>query len=211
MISGSRRRAAATPKDWASSLGIPADLAAALTTLGIGLPIATKIARAGIPWPFVHSLLGTPGLRNAEDVSGLIVLWDERSPDVVLTWSRIGSLTAAYRLDAQGVRPDLARQFPLEPGQPLGDLVRMVQEAHRVGIHVEDLLLWHTGGVLRCTGPFLDEGAFATWRSTAVQHIGMRRAAVACAAGLSPAEAITQVRTGEFDEARLRMLAALRH
>jgi hypothetical protein len=205
-----RRATVSSRRDRLAALGAPDDLITVLLAMDVGLPMAERLAQAGIPWSLVQTLVATPGLGQADDFSGLLVLWDEQSEQEILTWARIGSLDAAYRLDALGVSPALAMVFPRDPDRSLHDLVRMVQEARKHGVRVADLLLWHTGGVLRASAPYIDENRFAQWRAVATQSIGMRRAAVACAAGLTPREAADRVRGGLFDENGLRMLAALR-
>jgi len=85
----------------------------------------------------------------------------------------------------------------------------VVRAARRVGLRDEDLLLWHTGGVLSMFEPYLNQRLWPTWRTVAVHQIGMRRAALACAAKVSPKEAVDMVAAGTFSADGLRMLAAL--
>jgi hypothetical protein len=206
-----RRIPAKEARERRAAIGVPDTVVNRLAARNIGLLALEKIARAGIPWTFIESLLDTPGLMTPDDVRGLITLWDGQSEDIICDWARVGSLEAAYRLDAQGFSLDLARTFPLAPDQSMTALVRMVQEARKRGMRPEDLLLWHTGGILSTREPWIDDTKFAAWRATGVRQIGMRRAALACAAGLKPTEAVEQVWAGTFDEPRLRLLAALRH
>ncbi len=170
-----------------------------------------RLAAAKLPDGLLDGLLGTPGLATSDDTAGLLVLWQSGlTAEEILTWARLGSLEAAFRLESVGITAAQAAAFPLAGGG-LHSLVRVVQEAAKHGLRADDLPLWLTGGVVSLTPPFVHEARFARWRATAVHHIGMRRAAVACAAGLSPDEATALVHAGTFTEEPLRLLAALRH
>ena len=193
-----------------AATGAPTDVARAFLARGIGEPGLTTLARHHVPWPLVQDILHSPGLQTVLDVSGLIALWDN-NPDEIRDWAQIGSLDAAHRLDALRITPDQARAFPIPEGRTLLHLVLMIQQANHRGLaRTDDLLLWHTAGVLILDAPYIDSERLLPWRQVGVHQIGMHRAAIAAAAGLHPREAVNLVKRGTFDEESLLLLAALR-
>lgn len=185
-------------------------LTSALTDAGLSDGVIGRLAEHGVTGDLLKGLLATPGLRSSDDASGLLLLVRSGlSEDEVLDWARVGSLESGARLFSTGIPIEQVRTFPLH-GEPLANLVRLHQEAHAHGISHDTMLWWVAGQVLSVKPPYVDEAAYAKWRSTGVHHMGMPRAALACAAGLSPTEAVNMFTRGEFDDDALRALAGLR-
>jgi hypothetical protein len=185
-------------------------LTAALDAAGVPSVVSARLARHGFTRDFIASVVLTPGLRSPEDADALILL--SRSgldEDEMLAWARAGSLEAAFRLFSSGVSLASVRAFPLRQA-PLKNLIRLHQVARDHGVLPDAILDWVTGGVMSVNPPHIDEDAYAMWRQTGVHHLGMRRAALACAAGLTPSEAVALADAGTIDDAALRLLAGLR-
>lgn len=125
-------------------------------------------------------------------------------------WVRLGPIEAGLRLTLRGILPDRLRQFPLDGKHGSDAFLKMLQVTDGTGMHVDDLLWWHTAGVLSLSRPYLNKDLWPRWRSVGATRIGLRRAALAAAAGLSPEAAIAAVAAGEDDETAWRMLASLR-
>lgn len=184
-------------------------LSARLKKAGIPSGAVRQLAVASVPATFLEDLLNTHGLTSADDARALLLFMrSEFEQPEILAWARLGSLTEAARLMSKNLTPDVAAAFTLDPERGLKDLVRVVQIANANGMRVDDLALWVSGGVLTLKPPYFNEAVFATWRSTGVHYLGMRRAALACGAGLSVNEAVAMFDEGTFDEDSLRMLAA---
>lgn len=125
-------------------------------------------------------------------------------------WVRLGPLQAGVRLTLLGILPDRLRPFPLDGKHGSDAFLKMLQVSVGTGIHKDDLLWWHTAGVLSLSRPYLNQQLWTRWRSVGATAIGLRSAALAAAAGLSPEAAVQAVAAGEVDEAAWRMLASLR-
>lgn len=125
-------------------------------------------------------------------------------------WVRLGPLQAGVRLTLRGILPDRVRQFPLDGTHGSEAFLEVLKKSDGTGMHVDDLLWWHTAGVLSLSKPYLNQSLWARWRSVGATAIGLRRAALAAAAGLSPEAAMQAVAAGEDDEGAWRMLASLR-
>jgi hypothetical protein len=200
-----------TPDQRLAATGAPADIASRILPDGTPIPleILEDMAAQQVPWTLLQSLLARGHIRDVADLRGLLVLWDGDDA-LVRAWASLGSFAQAYRLDVLGISPAVARRLNAHSGQDLAALHALVKAARTAGMRTEDLLLWRAGGVLTTSHPFIDRETFAAWRRVGTQRIGMARAAVACGAGLSPAEAAAQWRAGTFDETSLRGLATLR-
>lgn len=130
--------------------------------------------------------------------------------DEIEDWLRLGPLEVAVRLTLLSISADRVRQFPLDGRHGSETFLAMLQASKPTGMHLDDLLWWHTGGVLSLDKPYLNKSAWAQWRSVGALQIGMRRAALAAAAGLSPQAAVDAVAAGGVDDNAWRMLAGLR-
>ena len=208
---GAARAAARADGPVTGPSGYGPRLSARLKTAGIPIGPVRHLAAANVPAPFLEDLLNTPGLACADDARALLLfLTSEFDQDEILAWARLGSLTEAARLMSRDLTPAVAASFTLDPTRGLKDLVRVVQVAHEHGMRMEDLPLWVAGGALSLTAPHYVDAVFAPWRATGVHHLGMRRAALACGAGLTAREAIDMFTAGTFDEETLRLMAAFR-
>lgn len=193
------------------AIGIPGDLAVALAGLEVTLSVVERLHACPLGWDEVRTLVAMPGLRDREDVAALVTLATMGMEFAqIRAWARLGRLDPALRLHLLNVPVATVAAFPLTPERGTESFLRMLQATTNSGIHVDDMLLWHTAGVLTLSPPYLIEARWVPWRSAAVHHLGMRPAALAAAAGLSIEEAVTQWVEGQFDTEGLRMLAALR-
>lgn len=195
-----------------ASLGVSDEVASGLAGLGVGIHLVERMHQVGVPWELVRTWLPTRALACAADAAGLTNFVNEGCDDDEITeWARLGGFETAYRLHLLGIAPSFVARFPLTEPNGLKAFLRMVQSITRTGIHVDELVWWHTAGVVSLVPPFLDQELWAQWRSMAVHHLGMRRAALCAAAGLSAHEAVQH--SGEdssFTEDALMMMAALR-
>ena len=190
---------------------VPAVLVLKFVRLGVSVSLVERVAGCGYGWSFVESLTQTRGMTTAEDVAALVTLHGmDTPPGEVSQWAHLGSLDAAVRLLLKMVSLDTVQKFPLDADHGTDSFLRMMQTISTAGIHADDVLWWYAGGVLRLSPPYLVPGVWAAWRSVAATRLGMRRAAVAAAAGFSPREAVAMVEAGEFDMEAVSMLAGLR-
>lgn len=191
--------------------GVPASVAAQLSGLDVGIALVERAAEVGLSWQLVERVLQGTGCRSAEDFVGLLNLASDGVDDAeMMRWARLGSLDAAVRLSRKNVSLGVVEAFPLTVEHGLADFLRLVQVAGKSGIRPDDLIWWHAAGVVSLKAPWVNESVWGPWRSVAVSMLGLDRAAVAAAAGLSPDEAARQVQAGTFDLAALRMMAGLR-
>lgn len=130
--------------------------------------------------------------------------------DEMADWVRLGPLQAGVRLTLTGFLPDRLRQFPLDGTHGSEAFLSMWKATKGTGMHIDDLLWWHTAGVLSLNKPYVNQGLWTRWRSVGATRIGLRRAALAAAAGLSPEAAVEAVAAGGDYESAWRMLAGLR-
>lgn len=192
-------------------MDVPADLARGLARIGVGLHLVERLHHEEVPWVFVEQLLRTPALQDAKDVAALhSFVRGELGEEDVTEWARMGKLDVAWRLHLKNISLSLLRAFALDPDTGLDAFLRMLQTAQPLGIHLDDMVWWHTAGVLTLTPPYVDPARWGAWRPAAVHHLGMRSAALAAAAGMSVEEAIEQWNRGDFDPAAMKMMAALR-
>lgn len=209
-----RRRLNLTDPQIAARLdatGIPARLANRFAELDVSVGVIERLALTGLSWDFIEDLSRTSAIETAQDVAALVTFanfgWEEAE---VARWARLGALDAGVRLHLKSVPVEVIEAFPLPAEHGLRSLLQMIQSISTTGIHIDDVLLWHTAGVVTLSPPYLVHHEWAKWRSAAVSHLGMRPAALAAAAGLSVTEATEQFLSGEFDTAMLQMLAAMR-
>lgn len=194
-----------------AATGVPGDVAARMVALDVGVGLIERLHRVGIRWQFVASLMHTHAVTRADDMAGMLNLFDSGLEEAeVAAWARLGSLDAAVRLYSKNVTVEQAARFPLSGPFGLEALLRMFTRAAATQMRQDDYLLWFTGGALTLTAPYVVEAVWAPWRSAAVHHLGMARAALAAGAGLQPEEAVRIWHEGTFNDAALRMLAAMR-
>jgi hypothetical protein len=174
---------------------------------------AAQRLHAAAPSGLLDHLAHTRGLRTEQDAHALLVLIRSDLPAAeIVHWSRLGPLHLACRLVNLDQSPQQVARYPLAAGtdQPgLAGVLGMLQAARAHGLPVRDAHAWVTGGLLRLDPPHVDAVAFATWRRAAALHLGWTAAALACAAGMTAQEAISQHDAGRLDVAGLRLLAAL--
>lgn len=183
----------------------------ALGRVGIGEPLWLRLVAVGPDWERLqYWLLSTPKW-TPDDVAALCSLHgmglDEGE---IEDWVQLGPLNVGLRLVLISVTPAQVRQFPLDAKHGAAAFLKMMQASKGTGIHIDDLLWWHTAGVMSLNPPYLHKTLWPQWRSVGATRLGMRRAALAAAAGLTPEVAIALASSGEFDAESLSMLAALR-
>jgi hypothetical protein len=191
--------------------GIPADVAATLARMNVGVGVIERLHATPLDWDYVRTLTHTRALTSAEDVAALVTFSNQGlGVEEITQWAQLGDMDAGLRLFLRNVPLDIIRAFPLNADHGLQAVLKMIGSVANTGIHINDMPLWHTAGVISLSPPHLHEDRWTVWRSAAVNYLGMRPAALAAAAGLSVPEAIEQWNTGEFDAEAMRMMAALR-
>ena len=182
-----------------------------MLAMGVGDAVWERLCAADVDWQLVVPWLGWPALAEVVDVLALVTLRGHGlSMGEIERWARLGGLDAGLRLSLKGIGPEVVARYPLGSGCGSAEVLRMMQASASTGMHVDDLLWWLTGGVLSLTAPYVSREVWAEWRRIGATQVGMRRAALAAAAGMSPAEAVSAVRQGRFDVNSLTMMAALR-
>lgn len=191
--------------------GIPPGLASSLSALDVGVGVVERLNATNLGWEYVEALTHTRALSTGADVAALVTFANQGlTPTQITEWAQLGELDAGLRLFFKNVSIDTLRAFPMTADHGLQAFLKMLGAVANTGIHVDDLLWWHTAGVVSLSPPHLDDGLWTTWRSVAVNHLGLRPAALAAAAGLSVTEAVEQWQRGEFDHEALLMMAGLR-
>lgn len=172
--------------------------------------VVSKLDACPQGWETFEALVHTRGLIGKEDVSALVsMLLAEVSVADIIAWSHLGGLDPAWRLTLIGTPIATVRRIGLHENGLAGYL-SMTQAAKRAGMHPDDVHWWHVAGVALLEPPWLNQRLWEPWRACAVHSIGMRNAAIAAAAGLTPDEARDAVAAGNFDVDVLTMLAGLR-
>lgn len=167
----------------------------------------TRLATAAVSLNFVERLAqdGSLGITTERDLQSLITMKELGCDEQEISWwARLGTLTDAAVLCGEGLTPDRVAG--------LGDLISvrdMLTKCKGVGIHPDDLKLWHVAGVLDSAPPFLKQDMWRPWRRV-VASIGARKAAIAAAAGLTPEAAITAYTSSDLDEGPIVFMANLR-
>lgn len=184
---------------------------AALAKVGVGEPLWKRLVAVEPDWERLQHWLTSTAKWGTDDVAALCSLHTMGlDDDEVEDWVLLGPLSVGLRLVLVGISPEQVRRFPLDAKHGSGAFLKMMQASTGTGIHIDDLLWWHTAGVMSLKPPYLHKTLWPQWRSVGATRLGMRRAALAAAAGLSPEVAITLASSGEFDAESLSMLAALR-
>lgn len=193
--------------------GVPAREAVhrALKKVGVGEPLWERLVAAGPDWERLDYWLTSTAKWGTDDVAALCSLRTMGlDDDEIEDWVLLGPLSVGLRLVLISIAPAQVRKFPLDAKHGSGAFLKMMQASTGTGIHIDDLLWWHTAGVMSLNPPYLHTTLWPQWRSVGATRLGMRRAALAAAAGLSPEVAITMAGNGDFDAESLSMLAALR-
>lgn len=158
--------------------------------------LRTKVNLAGIP--------------TAADLAALDDLQRTGMPDAeIIGWASLGPLSIARQLDNANFRLRLAQQFPPQPDL-LKHLAASLNRVTSLGMHYEDLIHWHTSGVYLLKPPYVNTALWNRWRSAGIKTLGMRNAAVAAAAGITPEEAAIMLRDGTWNTTTMKLMAALR-
>jgi hypothetical protein len=182
-----------------------------LSQHGVGTAALNRLRGSWTDWDVLAEWLPTRTTWTDSDVAALAVL-----PGLGLDlseiedWLRLGPLEVAVRLTLRSISASRVRQFPLDGRHGSETFLAMWKATQSTGMHLDDLVWWHTGGVLSLDKPYVNKDLWAQWRSVGATRIGLRRAALAAAAGLSPQAAVEAVAAGRDDENAWRMLAGLR-
>lgn len=160
----------------------------------------------------VHTLMGRGALPEMQDAVALqSLIRQEYTEEEILAWSVHGLIRDVAAALDNGISIDVVAQMPRTgtDGRHLHRNAMAIRRADSFGMAREDVPLWCRGGVTSPVAPFLNTAEWDRWRSVGATAIGMRMAALACAAGLTPEEAREQIGSGKVDRAALELLAGL--
>lgn len=182
-----------------------------LRRAGASAGAVARLARSWTEWALLEQWVALRARWSDADVGALMALIGVcAETSEVEDWIRLGPIEAGLRLALKNVYPEQVQAFRLDASHTSANYLEMLKTTRTTGIHRDDLLLWHAAGVVSLDPPYLNQSLWRAWRAVGTTRIGMRTAALAAAAGLTPTGAVQAVETGQADEQAWRMLAGLR-
>lgn len=126
-------------------------------------------------------------------------------------WTQLGDLRNAVPLVNINVNVRIVEQFDLYPDL-LPNICHTINSAFAAGMSADHLPWWYAAHIYRpkMVKHPINLPQWKHWRRVGTTQIGMRRAALAAAAGIPAKDAIKLIQENQWDDNTIETMAAIR-